>query len=244
MPAWLQTSVTGQPTDFWLAEEMGLHYAGKAPFAPDYLLPGEELAGKLDVEHTVCQLPGLRVKTEPGSQVLATAGAPYFNRTWDHFTSHQYSPLEKPTNEPLIVQNGRVIYIARPLFSDYAMVSRRPHRHIIDACIRRLLPQPWVGQHNLPVTAIVTVRAQGNDLIVHILNYVPQRRSRMIDILEDVIPLHDVQLSIRVEQVPTAAVLVPENEPADWTAEGAYIHIAIPRVCGYQMIQIKDALLA
>jgi len=228
--------------DFWLAEEMGVHYIGPAPYTPDYIVPGEEIASLVDVEHTVSMLKGVQVSTGPGAQVLAWCGKPYFNRTWDHFCSHQYAPLEKVTDDPIILQKGNVIYMARPLFSEYAQFSRRPHRQIINACLRRLLPTPRVGECNLPVTAIVTVRQQGQDLIVHLLNYVPQRRSNLLDVLEDVIPLRDVQVSIRVDRPPAAVRQVPEDQQVPWRLQDGYVHFTVPILNGYQIVQLQDAV--
>jgi hypothetical protein len=221
---------------------MGVHLVGPAPFTPDYLVPGEDLSGDVDVESTVCYLPGVQVAAEEDAEVLALAGKPYFNRTWEHFCSHQYTPMEKVTEEPLIVQKGRVIYIARPLFSDYAQFSRRPHRQIIDHCVRRLLPDPLVGGSNLPVTAVVTLRQQQDDLIVHILNYVPQRRSAMLDVLEDVVPLYDVKLKVKVKHTPESVMAVPEGKEIPWERDGEYVKLTVPVINGYQIVQIRRAV--
>ncbi|MCJ7623386.1 MAG: hypothetical protein MUO76_07770 [Anaerolineaceae bacterium] len=81
----------------------------------------------MKAENTVLYLSGVQIALEPGTQVLAHSGAPYFNRTWEHFCFHQYTPMERETDEPIITQKGNVIYIARPIFSDNAQLSRRPH---------------------------------------------------------------------------------------------------------------------
>ena len=70
-----------------------------------------------------CHLQGVKVAPRPGTEVLARAGAPHFNRTWDHFCSHQYTRMEKVTGDPIITQNQGVIYVARPLFQEYAQSS-------------------------------------------------------------------------------------------------------------------------
>ena len=144
-----------------------------------------ELSDGVELTEHVCELAGLRVGLAPGTQVLATSGAPYFNRTWQHFCSHQYTPLDRPTDEPVIVQQGSVIYIARPLFHEYAETARGVHKQVLGNCIRRLLPRPRIGAHSLPSTAIVTARRQRGDLVVHLLHYVHQRRGRTLDVIED-----------------------------------------------------------
>ncbi len=227
--------------DFFLSREMGVHYVGPAPFSPDYLVLEPELADGVESMHHSCEERGVQIRIDPGVQVLARSGVPYFNRTWEHFCSHQYTPMSHATDDPLIVQNGDVIYCARPLFREYAISSRRVHKQVLANCIERLLPWPRIGRHNLPSTAIVTVRRQGDDLIVHVLHYVHQRRGKSLDVIEDVLPLHDVRLSVRTAQAPSSVRLVPEGEPLEATWQDGYVHLTLPRVNGYQIIQLADA---
>lgn len=227
--------------DFALAEEMGVHYAGQAPFAPDYLLLAPELSGDIEPMAYTCELQGSRVEAAAGARVLARSGAPYFNRTWEHFCSHQYSPMDQDSGEPMIVEHGNVIYIARPLFREYAVSARRVHKQVIANCLKRLLSDPRVGENNLPSTAVVTVRQQQQDLILHLLHYVHQRRGQTLDIIEDVLPLHDIDLCIRAERKPESVTLVPEMEPVDWSYQNGYVRMQIPRVNGYQIVQLKGA---
>jgi hypothetical protein len=257
------SALDGGEGDFVLADEMGVHYLGPAPFAPDYVAlepefmadperPADverppDVPGPLEIEpmHHVCLLQGTRIAVEPGVTVLAHSGVPYFNRTWRHFCSHQYTPMEKVSEDPLIVQKGDIIYVARPLFREYADSSRRVHKSILARCLRRLLPRPRVGAHNLPSTAVVTVRRQGEDLIVHLLHYVHQRRGKTLDIIEDLLPLHDVTISVRAESEPQAVRLVPEGDPVAWTwtegRRGGYVRFTVPRIEGYQIVQLIGA---
>jgi hypothetical protein len=155
--------------------------------------------------------------------------------------------MDRPTEEPVIVQKGGVIYVARPLFHEYAESSQRVHKQVLANCLKRLLPRPRVSAHNLPSTAIVAVRQQRGDLIVHLLHYVHQRRGRHLDVIEDVLPLHDVTVSIRAERRPSAVQLVPEMQPVPvrvpvaWTWEDGYVRFTVPRVNGYQIVQLAGA---
>ena len=230
--------------DFWLADLMGVHYAGQAPFAPDYLVLEPELAVGIEPMAYACEKQGARVTLETGVRVLAWAAAPYFNRTWEHFCSHQYTPMDRVTDEAVVVESvdGAVIYCARPLFTEYAETARRVHRQVLANCIARLLPRPRIGANNLPTTAQVTVRGQGADLIVHVLHYVHQRRGKTLDIVEDVIPLHDVKVSVRASRSPSAVRLVPENQPIAWQYEHGYVRFEVPRLDGRQMVQIAGVV--
>jgi hypothetical protein len=226
--------------EFVLSEEMGVQYQGPAEFSPDYVVVEPALGESVEPMPHVCQLPGVRVAPAPGTQILARAGAPYFNRTWQHFCSHQYTPMEKVTDDPIVTQNKGVVYVARPLFREYAESSRRVHRQILANCLRRLLPRPRLGKHNLPSTATVTVRRLGDHLVVHLLHYVHQRRG-VLDIVEETHPLVDVELSVRSEQRPSAVRLVPQQEPLQWEYLDGYIRFGVPRMCGHQMILLVGA---
>jgi hypothetical protein len=184
-------------------------------------------------------LQGSRVTLAEGSQMLAQVGAPYFNRTWEHFCSHQYSPFNAASDDALVVQNGSAIYLARPLFREYAESARLVHKKLVGNLISRLLDQPRVGAHNLPSTAIVTVRAQGDDTIVHLLHYVHQRRGKILDIIEDIIPLHNLEVAIRCDAKPSAVQLAPSGEAIDWEWRDGYVYLRVPRLDGYQIVQIQ-----
>lgn len=227
--------------DFPLADLMGAQYAGPAPFAPDYLLLAEEIASGIEPMAHSAERPGFTLDPEAGVTVLATSGAPYFNRTWAHFCSHQYTPFDADSGQPIIIQKGRVITIARPLLREYGETSKRVHKQIIGNCLARLLPQPRIGGGNLPSTAIVTVRQLGGDLIVHLLHYVHQRRGAALDIIEDVLPLHNVEVRVRADHNPAAARLVPEGQLIDMRYHNGYVTFTVGKVDGYQIIQLEGA---
>ena len=218
-------------------EELGVALVGDAPYSPDFVVPGDLGEGLPNTGHVMYQR-GLEVETLEGTRVLSWVMRPYFNRTWQHFCSHQYTPMEKVTEVPIVTQKEGVIYVARPLFQEYAQSAQRVHRQVLANCLRRLLPRPRIGDHNLPSTAIVTVRRQRDDLVVHLLHYVHQRRG-LLDVVEDVLPLVDVELSVRSERNPSAVQLVPQEEPLKWEFRDGYVHFRVPQVQGHQMILLK-----
>ncbi|MBZ0303510.1 MAG: alpha-L-fucosidase [Anaerolineae bacterium] len=228
-------------SNYELADLMGAHYGGPAEFTPDYLILSDELSENVESMAHSCELAGVRLLPETGVEVLAYAGKPYFNRTWQHFCSHQYTPLDGPSDEPAILQNGGVITLARPLFSEYAQSAKRVHKQVIANCLSRLLPQPRVIAHNLPSTAIVTVRRQNQDLIVHVLHYVHQRRGQVLDVIEDVLALHHIELSIRAEREPALVEMVPEQAHLPFAYSDGYARFTVPGVNGYQIVRLAGA---
>jgi hypothetical protein len=112
---------------------------------------------------------------------------------------------------------------------------------VLANCLARLLPQPRVGAHSLPSTAIVSVRRRRPDLLVHVLHYVHQRRGHGLDVIEDVLPLCDVTLSVRAARKPDTVQLVPDGQEVEWEWRDGYVRLALPRVDGYAVVRLVGA---
>ncbi len=222
-------------------EEMGVRYLGPAPFSPDFIVPGRLGEGLPDAPH-VMYMEGAQVEPEDGAEVLSRMMRPYFNRTWRHFCSHRHTPIEGPAQYPGAVRSGRCIYLAHPHFAQYHQRAPLWCRRIVANAIEMLLPEP-VLRAQAPSTAIFTVnrQPQHNRLVVHALHYVPERRGVELDIVEDVIPLHEVPVSVRMDGEATAVRLVPQGEEIAYAPTGDRIGFVIPRIEGTQMVEITLA---
>jgi hypothetical protein len=179
-----------------------------------------------------------QVAAQEGTEVLALVVKPYFNRTWEHFCSHQHTPPDAITSIPAVIQYGNSIYIASAIFGAYLEYGYRPYRELVRNCIERLLPKKLI-RGTLPTTAETTLMKQGDHLILHVLHYTPQRTARKIDVLEEVIPLYQRQISIKINRQPSKIMLVPEQQelPLTWTDD--YVHFTIPEIRGHQMVVIE-----
>ncbi|MCY0877579.1 MAG: hypothetical protein OWU84_01355 [Firmicutes bacterium] len=102
-----------------------------------------------------------------------------------------------------------------------------------------LLPEPII-RHRGPSTLRVTVNAQPHEArwVVHLLHYIPERRAQAFDIIEDVIPLHDLALSVKAEHPVQAVRLVPEGVPLAFSYSAGRIEFTVPRVSGHQLVEI------
>ena len=97
-----------------------------------------------------------------------------------------------------------------------------------------------IVKHNAPSSMSVTVNEQQdlNRWIVHLLHYVPERRCRNMDIIEDVIPLHDIKLSIKPDGNVKNVMLVPQMQPLVYNTLDERIEFTVPKIEGHQMIEI------
>lgn len=109
---------------------------------------------------------------------------------------------------------------------------------MVQNCIELLLKDKLVVS-DLPMTAETTLMQQQNRQILHILHYIPQRTSRRIDVLEEVIPLYNRKVSVKAAQKPTDVYLAPEQTPIEFTYSDNYVHFIVPEIRGHQMVVIE-----
>jgi hypothetical protein len=233
-------------SNFALADELGLAYMGPGRDDVEFLRPVHGLEHEVPAMDHVLYERGSAVRAQEGTMVLGELIPPYFSRTWEHFNSHAQTPPDPtaPHDLAALTLRGRVAYISHPIFRAYHLHGYPVYRQIVAALLRRLLPDPLV-RLEAPTTTEVTLLRQaleGTDterLVCHILHYVPQRRTPDLDLVEDVIPLHDVPIALRTGWTPRTAYLAPEQTPLPVTMDGAYARLRVPRIEGHAMVVLE-----
>jgi hypothetical protein len=142
------------------------------------------------------------------------------------------------TEKPFIVKNSNVIYIAGPIFKDYALKGNKVYKDIVLQCISQLLDSPLV-KAVLPSTAEVTLRSQEGRYILHLLHYIPHRRCKALDTIEDRIPLYGSEISVRIKRKPVRVYLAPQMDNLEFLYDGSYVNIKVPKIDGHQMVVIE-----
>ncbi len=205
----------------------------------NYVIPSGPIGKGLPKTEHVMYLRGLSVQATGGSELLIDTVNPYFDRTYKHFCSHQQAPSSGDKSNPAVVKNGNTMYFSHPIFMTYNTSAPLWCKTMIFNAIDMLLPEKLV-RHNGPSTLEVTINQQPrqNRHVVHLMHYVPQRRSTTMDVIEDVIPLYDINLSIAVESEPKSVELVPEMESIDFKYDSSRVHFKVQKIQGHQMVCI------
>jgi hypothetical protein len=113
------------------------------------------------------------------------------------------------------------------------------HRDIIDTCINLLVANPTLVT-NLPSTAEITLRQQADKVILHVLHYIPQKKSRELDIVDVKIPLHDIKVKLQCQKQPSRIYTAPDLEELPYIYAEGYVSFTIPRINGHVMIVIEE----
>ncbi|MBN1933764.1 MAG: beta-galactosidase trimerization domain-containing protein [Anaerolineae bacterium] len=215
----------------------GKEYPGNAYV--DYLVPQEGFdRGIPRTEHTM-YMRGMQIAANKGTEVLADVVAPYFDRTYRHFCSHRQTPSSGQVTQPGVVQQGRTVYFCHPIFSQYQTKAPRWCKQLLFNALDRLLPEPLVKvQAPSGLIAALNDQSAQNRQVLHLLYYIPERRCDEFDMIEDVVPLHDVEVAVKIEKPIKGVRCVPEGEALPFTVENGYARFTVPKVKGHQIIEL------
>ncbi len=205
-----------------------------------YLRPGDRLGTGLPaVEHPM-YIRGLDVSAAPDADVLADLVLPYFDRTWEHYISHLQAPSTGETGGPAVVRHGRVVYFCHPIHTQYETNAPRWVKVLFLNAIDLLLPDPIVRHGGLSTLEVsVTHQREQRRDVVHLLHYVPERRGSAFDTVEDVLPVFDIEMSVRSTTPVRSVRLEPQGVELAFGQDGSRVEFAVPRVDGHQMVAVS-----
>lgn len=218
--------------------ELGLRYLGPSAFEREFVRLHESFEGLDPTYDYVLYERGHKVALEGSGEVLGRAVHPYFNRTWEKFCSHRQTPPAYLTEEPVIVQVGKVIYISHPLFAMYRRWGYPVYRLILRECMQRLLPEPLVRVTNFATQGEVTVLNRDKEYVLHFLYYPIITKGRF-GMVEDCPLFDDVKVELRIPFSPKEVRTVPERGNLPFEYDGRYVSFVVPRVKGHQMISVQ-----
>ncbi|MCS7020075.1 MAG: beta-galactosidase trimerization domain-containing protein [Cytophagales bacterium] len=223
--------------------EFGLRLKGAAPFSPDFIASeGKGITAGLPTTELVMYMQGTETELS-GAQALLMTHVPYFNRTWEHFSSHKHTPSSGKTGYPAVTKNGKVIYFAHPVFKQYARNAPRWCREMVLNALKILLPEPLVQLPNAPTATIAALNEQPSKsrYVLHLLHYVPERRGSDFDVIEDVLPVNNLTVSLRLPRPPKRIAIVPQGQTLSFRQQNGSIVFTLPTLRGHQMVEIRYA---
>lgn len=206
----------------------------------EYLLPQKQIGEGLPATEHVMYARGMDVKMAGEGEVLAETVSPYFDRRFNHFSSHQQAPSSGKVSGPAIVRNGKSIYFSHPIFTEYDRRAPYWGKRLFLNALDLMVEEPLV-RHEGPSTLRATINEQPDKKrwVLHLLHYIPERRSQTIDIIEDVIPIANVELSIRLDKAPREVQLVPSKEVIPFEYREGRVFFQVPEVRGHQMVSLE-----
>ena len=213
------------------ALSIGAKVVGKSPYNFDFtLLKSDTLMSEDMVSSPFLNYEsGLRVEPTEGT-VLAAVREPYFNRTYEHYSSHRETPYRlEDSSYPAVLKNGNIIFFAHALDHLYTEHGVRLHRELLKNAIDLLYPDPILQVENLPSAGRVNLLQQGdkNRYVVHLL-YSPPIQRGAVRVIEDFLPVPDVGITLRVPEQVKKAYMIPGNQPLELTSDQGTVAVTVP----------------
>jgi hypothetical protein len=219
-----------------LGELQGVSNAEESPFTCTYMRFKDSFAKGIaaNSDHVMYER-GMRIKSKPGAQGFVQIIEPYFERSWEHFSSHFQTPGDKVSPYVAVVRKGCVVTCAFPVFKTYGTHGNLASRHLIGKMLELLLPDPLV-KISAPSFVETTVTRQSKCTIIHLLGYAPVRRTPTLDIVEEASLVKDLPLSLRLPNAPKKVMLQPAGQAIPFKYNKGYAELVLPELNGHAML--------
>ena len=210
--------------------DVGCEYQGPSAYDFDFTVV------KQDIDKNIVSSPflnyesGMLVALDKGTP-LAYIREPYFNRTYEHYSSHRETPYKLEDSEyPSVVKNGNVIFFAHHLGQLYFTHGVRLHRELVKNAIDLLYQSPNIRVNNLPSCGRISLLKQESDnrYVAHLLYSPALLRGDDIQVIEDFLPVPNVELEVNVHEEIKEVYEIPGEVQLDFEQVGIVIKIKVP----------------
>jgi hypothetical protein len=225
-----------------LLEAQGVDVEGASPYSHTFLW--DTTGDESQFAHVMYE-PSLQLRARPGTDVLYELMDPYFERTWEHFSGHDYTPVDSRSEYAAVTARGSVVTIAAPIFTAYGRHGAVAYRELLRRCIDRLLPERLLriaGPAHLETTVVDTEDAR----VVHLLSFLASRQAEGtspltgsvegIDIVHDPFPLVDLSVSVRADKPFRRATLQPHDRALAMEYADGYATVSVSLEDGHGMV--------
>lgn len=215
-------------------DELGIEKTAPSVYDLDYI--------RCDIDENVTPFlsysSAYKVKTD--GDVYADVYEPYFNRTGRHFCGHKNTPFKtEKADYPALVKKGNVVYFAHPVFEAYDNSGN----FLLEKYIMKGIDLAYdrsIKVENLPSCGRVRFRKSENEnfFALHLLYSPPVNRGNVC-MLTDFPMLHDVKITLKVNEKIKETVAVPGNEKLDFVQHGEEISFKLKPFALHQLIILK-----
>jgi hypothetical protein len=216
-------------------DELGIITHGCSPYRETFIHASEKVADGLKDFGYVMYERGFRMTPAPNSEVLAIIGEPYFQREYDEFSGHDYTPEGHLSGYAAAVKCGRTVVFSVPILEAYGKYAAPNYRILFGNCIDLLLPKPLIRDCG-PSCLETSVVQTENSVVVHLISFCPERRAHNLDIVEDAVPIVDMPIEVRVDSAPRRVFLAPAEQDLEYEYRDGYVSTRVTVLDGHAML--------
>ncbi|MGQ1787406.1 hypothetical protein [Saccharicrinis sp. GN24d3] len=209
--------------------DIGATDAAEATYRNDYTYVGDKLTTDLVQSPFLNRMPAIRVTPKEGTEILAQIYEPYFDRTVEHWTSHDNVPYQnKPAVHPAVIKYGNIVWCAHDLERIYAKEGSRVHRQLFYNALKQLLMDPFV-EAEMPSCGRLNLlhQPEENRYVVHLTYGTPHQRGRA-QVIEDLVPLHNVPVSVDFDEKIKKAYTISGKKALKMKKVDGKLQVVVP----------------
>ncbi len=218
--------------------DLGCTYEGPSAYQPAYVVPSVPLAN-MDPGTYVIYQEGHRV--QPMGLELAKREASYFNRGLGHFCSHQHTPNSGVTEGSAITVGSQGAYISWSVFTEYREKASLILRDLVCATLDNLLGDDKTLKVGLPAQGVTTLMEQKgqNRLVHHLLYATPVKRGNGIEVIEDIVPIYNIDVTLRPGKTVKKIYLAPQMTEIPFKQQDGCVSYTVEKVDNHQMVVLE-----
>ncbi len=217
--------------------DTGADFLGENEFSPTYLIPCFPTVNG-DTAY-IMRCNSYKLALGDGT-VSAYRQNPYFNRTREHFCSHMHAPNNDAEAFPAVVRKGNIAYIGWDIFTAYATHGHLCFKEIFTHTIKSMLGDNVSARACIPDKAVMTLARQKDRSILHLLFAHTTLRGRSTEVIEDTVPLYNVECTVRTDKRPSRVYSAPDNTDIPFTFDENGVHFTVEKVDIHSMTVIDD----
>jgi hypothetical protein len=201
----------------WL-ERYGFTFKGDSTFKPAYIVTEKGFTGEMPGYAYALYNGASQWLVEAPAKSIAQLGEPLFQRSPEHYTSHNQSPYDHVTGFSSLAVSGRIGLVGFPIGNSYYEKGYWIYRSIFERLTNEVLPKRLI-ETNAPLSTELTVTYQPSAkqikrperYLVHIINWSLSRKTTPHpEFHEDPVALTDlrIKLNIPLKNVKASAVVM------------------------------------
>lgn len=221
------------------AFDVGAEFISESEVRPSYYNPCYNAEG-LTPSNYVIYSKKYNVKSTEGAEIIGYSKDSFFNRTREHFCSHQHTPFSMESKNPAITVGGDGAYIAWDIFEEYATVGSYAVKEAVIYTIDKLIGNEKTLRTNLPSCGVVTLNNQSEKrrYVLHALYAAPVVRGKNTQIIEDLLPIYDTEFELRLDGIKRVK-LIPEGTEIPFDYKNGVCKFVIDKFVCKQIVSIE-----
>ena len=219
---------------------LGARYLGEQPYSAVYFHTKKYEDLLADTQYVI-YTGAVYSEALTEKNLLIPMESPYFERSSEHFCSHLHSPDSGISCGAGMTEGEDGIYISAHIFMEYMEQGSLISKNIVKYAIERLLKHKKTVEIDLPSQGVVTLMKQlgKNRYVCHALYASPILRGKGLQVIEDVIPIHNVAVKLRVSEEIKSVYIAPTGEKIEYTQTSDGVTLTLPCVDCHAMVVLE-----